>query len=799
MFSLKVIDGLSVGVEFGLRRGGAVTVGRGAGADAVLEDPLCSAQHFKIEWTSTGMILSDVGSLNGVFLNGERVRGPRKVKRGDFIQAGGTLLELVAGAAQAEVKVSDRSPTVTAAATMMMDAAAVQDAIARTRAQAQVKAKELNRPAAQTQVVTRDQLEKLMTDQPMSRARTMMLEALPQEILAARSGGGLAILRSLIERVAPDNPTVCVSKKGGALTPHARTVVSIGRDARNDIPLVSDDVSGTHARITRDGAGRFELADEGSTNGTFLNGRRIVRQHLADGDVVQVGMWRGNVALHHGRLALEWTREGITSADGQGTIKVLKAHDTGAHEWDPLLRERVSSLAMGGASDRVQQHKKKKKGKSADDIAWRATSDVQRSRLRRRLAWAGLLTSPAVLAVLFLGHLALSNSGAGSVLDPLSPGAVAHVHADARFAARHDEVRASRGQEGAAPTCFACHTASNAPVADTACAGCHAQTPTSRHAVHGLDCFDCHGEHNGRTFSATAQARVGCVGCHIGDPHDALAHRQSDRARAGAQAAPLTQAQLDVDIHDVHAKHLQIEGRCVACHALNDDVRPPADAAARKAFAQEARRTCGVCHAPSSPAANTCVQCHAQHASGSAVDVFVAAKPVEAREAALARLEPGTLPMVLLLTLGMALPVVLALVVRTKAPAGEDEFVLEAASEQKPAAGPPSSAMPAPPAPPPSPSTAPPIAAPPVQAPSPVAAPPAPPPPSPPPSPPPPPAPSRPPSPAVEAAGGAATLVGTMAAIGDEQLRVLEREHRSREGAPIEGAAPPKEPGASES
>src|SRR5262249_49913264 len=47
-------------------------------------------------------------------------------------------------------------------------------------------------------------------------------------------------------------------------------------------------ISMRHARIVRDGD-RWRLEDDGSTNGTFVNGRAITSQTLADGDLLQVG------------------------------------------------------------------------------------------------------------------------------------------------------------------------------------------------------------------------------------------------------------------------------------------------------------------------------------------------------------------------------------------------------------------------------------------------------------------------------------------------------------------------------
>lgn len=64
---------------------------------------------------------------------------------------------------------------------------------------------------------------------------------------------------------------------------------TIGRDGgRCQVVLDDPTVSGEHATIVFE-HGRFVLYDLASTNGTFLNGQRIQRQMLYDGDEVRLG------------------------------------------------------------------------------------------------------------------------------------------------------------------------------------------------------------------------------------------------------------------------------------------------------------------------------------------------------------------------------------------------------------------------------------------------------------------------------------------------------------------------------
>ncbi|HET6381871.1 MAG TPA: FHA domain-containing protein [Armatimonadota bacterium] len=70
---------------------------------------------------------------------------------------------------------------------------------------------------------------------------------------------------------------------------HLNGDTTIGRDTTNTIPLPADTaVSRHHARFTSS-EGLVEVVDEGSSNGTFVNGSRVNRQSLQPSDEIQIG------------------------------------------------------------------------------------------------------------------------------------------------------------------------------------------------------------------------------------------------------------------------------------------------------------------------------------------------------------------------------------------------------------------------------------------------------------------------------------------------------------------------------
>ena len=67
------------------------------------------------------------------------------------------------------------------------------------------------------------------------------------------------------------------------------TAVTIGRSLEADIRLEDEGVSRLHLRLDRSDEGPVELVDLDSTNGSYVNGDRVHRQHLEDGDRIQLG------------------------------------------------------------------------------------------------------------------------------------------------------------------------------------------------------------------------------------------------------------------------------------------------------------------------------------------------------------------------------------------------------------------------------------------------------------------------------------------------------------------------------
>ena len=131
--------------------------------------------------------------------------------------------------------------------------------------------------------------------------RTIVVDTAPT--IVARVGPGT---EEYLEKtvVLRERPVLSVTRGPGMglvyeVKPSAPT--SLGRAKVNDIVLNEDvAVSSEHCRI-RPEEGRFVLHDLKSTNGTFVNDRRVSRQPLTEGDTIQVGETYLQFRLEHRR------------------------------------------------------------------------------------------------------------------------------------------------------------------------------------------------------------------------------------------------------------------------------------------------------------------------------------------------------------------------------------------------------------------------------------------------------------------------------------------------------------------
>jgi pSer/pThr/pTyr-binding forkhead associated (FHA) protein len=71
------------------------TLGRGQGCQVQLPDPMVSQLHARLFRSDKGLHIEDLGSTNGTYLNGSKVGGAVRLKKGDRVRVGPIELEVL--------------------------------------------------------------------------------------------------------------------------------------------------------------------------------------------------------------------------------------------------------------------------------------------------------------------------------------------------------------------------------------------------------------------------------------------------------------------------------------------------------------------------------------------------------------------------------------------------------------------------------------------------------------------------------------------------------------------------------
>jgi pSer/pThr/pTyr-binding forkhead associated (FHA) protein len=73
----------------------AGAIGRSPDCDLRLQDGFLSSRHARVANDDGDLSIEDLGSTNGTYVNQELVKGRVLLERGDIVQVGGVLFEVV--------------------------------------------------------------------------------------------------------------------------------------------------------------------------------------------------------------------------------------------------------------------------------------------------------------------------------------------------------------------------------------------------------------------------------------------------------------------------------------------------------------------------------------------------------------------------------------------------------------------------------------------------------------------------------------------------------------------------------
>lgn len=104
-------------------------IGRGEGAHLRPSSDLVSRQHCGVSVQDGQVIVEDLGSRNGTFVNGEQLTAPHKARSGDTVRVGRLQFELIMDPAKAPKKARVASVVEAAARTATKPKEGIEDSI----------------------------------------------------------------------------------------------------------------------------------------------------------------------------------------------------------------------------------------------------------------------------------------------------------------------------------------------------------------------------------------------------------------------------------------------------------------------------------------------------------------------------------------------------------------------------------------------------------------------------------------------------------------------------------------------
>jgi ABC transport system ATP-binding/permease protein len=227
-------------VDLGVRA--EITIGRDAANTVPLPERNVSRRHARLVREDGYFVIEDLGSYNGVRINGDRIDSPRRVREGDLIQIGDYDLGI-------EGKIEPVSPP-----------------------------------------------PQMQEAKPPVPARSA-----PAPAPASGAGGSTAIIRvSDLARSAPraarrelpkgERPRLVGLSQTvrGQEFPLERTEVRVGRARENDIVVEHPSLSRQHARLVLEDDD-WKIVDSSSANGIRINGETYAMSALRPGDVIELG------------------------------------------------------------------------------------------------------------------------------------------------------------------------------------------------------------------------------------------------------------------------------------------------------------------------------------------------------------------------------------------------------------------------------------------------------------------------------------------------------------------------------
>lgn len=297
-----------------------ITIGRQEGNTIRLTERNVSRRHARLLRQQAHVLIEDLGSYNGIKVNGDRITGQVTVQDGDLIQIGDYDLaiqrEEEARAASATVPLeparASAAPTV-----RLPDPGATMPAL----------------PVVNVPEAAEEDIQEAppIGDEPPKHQSTAVIRI--DQISGARPQ------RTVSNIEANDAPRLVVLNTdfAGREFPITRTEMRIGRTDDNDIAIDHRSLSRTHCKVVREDSGEWKVIDMQSANGLMVNGESYAQVTLRIGDVLELG---------HVKMKFVAAGESVTLTQGSASSSSVTSETSQGSSRGPLIAVAIALLVV---------------------------------------------------------------------------------------------------------------------------------------------------------------------------------------------------------------------------------------------------------------------------------------------------------------------------------------------------------------------------------------------------------------------------------------------------------------------
>jgi len=263
-----------------------VSIGREEDNDIWLDDETSSRYHAELAWDAEQVYITDCESLNGVLLNGRRIRGTLVIKGGDLLEIGSHrfLLEIAEHPSLSEqddpLLHHLRRPSIA-------PESSTADQFARMPASSNALP---TRPLQEEAPIGFDgfKLDRVVQQLPHSTPGEINVEPGDLDAWQETRGPGPITPAPLAERPG-GLCVICNGEMAGRSFLLDRPVLTVGRTTENDVLIHDASISSRHAQFLRQASGDY-VQDLSSLNDTQVNGEPLIAPRLLQkGDIINLG------------------------------------------------------------------------------------------------------------------------------------------------------------------------------------------------------------------------------------------------------------------------------------------------------------------------------------------------------------------------------------------------------------------------------------------------------------------------------------------------------------------------------